>query len=244
MLSRFRHLFGVLFFLLIASCSGGGCGGCSGCAGMTPLPGGFPVDQAVQNAASVRVSRPGLDFIEKQLGPITANLTKAPNGILGFDIPAVDPPKAQIANLSILGKVYLDPNVCPGGPDPNANPPRCHANVNIGASAFQIDSVTPKAVKLSATIPLELEDTPIEANVNYDPPILDPVDLGELPVDDDDGRPLLQHHAHRGRHVRSVTDGLDPVLERHREAQRLGVRPVVVDDEHPQRVNHRAHTSP
>lgn len=180
MLSRFRHLFGVLFFLLIASCSGGGCGGCSGCAGMTPLPGGFPVDQAVQNAASVRVSRPGLDFIEKQLGPITANLTKAPNGILGFDIPAVDPPKAQIANLSILGKVYLDPNVCPGGPDPNANPPRCHANVNIGASAFQIDSVTPNAVKLSATIPLELEDTPIEANVNYDPPILDPVDLGGI----------------------------------------------------------------
>ncbi|MBX3261636.1 MAG: hypothetical protein KF782_18275 [Labilithrix sp.] len=62
MLSRFRHVFGVVFFLLIASCSGGGCGGCGGCAGMTPLPGGFPADKAVENAASVRVSRPGLDF--------------------------------------------------------------------------------------------------------------------------------------------------------------------------------------
>ena len=65
MLSRFRHVFRgpVAFFLLIASCSGGGCSGCGSCAGMTPLPGGFPADQAIENAASVRVSRPGLDFI-------------------------------------------------------------------------------------------------------------------------------------------------------------------------------------
>ena len=80
------------------SCSGGGCGGCGGCAGMTPLAGGFPPDKAVENAASVRVSRPGLDFLEKELPAIAAQLTNAPNGTLGFDIPKVDPPKTEIAN--------------------------------------------------------------------------------------------------------------------------------------------------
>lgn len=169
MLSRFRHIFGVVFFLLVASCSGGGCSsGCGGCAGMTPLPGGFPADKAVENAASVRVSRPGIDVIEKELPSIVTKLTSAPNGVLGFDIPAVDPPKTEIANLGI-GRLLIDPNVCPGGPDPNANPPKCRANVGIGSSTFQIDAITPNAVKLTATIPLELEDTPISAELRANP---------------------------------------------------------------------------
>ncbi|MBX3209775.1 MAG: hypothetical protein KF764_32375, partial [Labilithrix sp.] len=180
MLSRFRHVFGVVFFLLIASCSGGGCGGCGGCAGMTPLPGGFPADKAVENAASVRVSRPGLDFLEKELPTIATKLTNAPNGVIGFDIPTVDPAPAKIADLSIFGEVFLDALVCPDGPDPNANPPRCHASVGIGASTFQIDSITPDAVRIRATIPLELEDTPIQANVSYDPPLVGPVNLGGI----------------------------------------------------------------
>ncbi|MDF2693890.1 MAG: hypothetical protein K0S65_2273 [Labilithrix sp.] len=179
MLSRFRHVFGVVFFLLIASCSGGGCGGCGGCAGMTPLPGGFPADKAVENAASVRVSRPGLDFVEKELPAIAAKLTNAPNGTLGFDIPAIDPAKTEIANLGI-GRLYIDPNVCPGGPDPNANPPRCHAAVGIGASTFQIDSITPNAVRVRATIPLELEDTPISAELRAKPIIGSEFGVGSI----------------------------------------------------------------
>lgn len=168
MLSRFRHVFGVVFFLLIASCSGSGCGGCGGCAGMTPLPGGFPADKAVENAASVRVSRPGLDFLEKELPGIASQLTSAPNGTLGFDIPKVDPPKTQIANLGI-GKLLLDPVVCPDGPKPNANPPQCHAAIGIGKATFQIDAITPNAVKIRASIPLELEDTPVSAELRADP---------------------------------------------------------------------------
>ncbi len=179
MLSRFRHVFGVVFFLLIASCSGGGCGGCGGCAGMTPLPGGFPTDKAVENAASVRVSRPGLDFIEKELPAIATKLTNAPNGTLGFDIPAIDPPSSQIANLGI-GKILLDPNVCPGGPNPAATPPKCHAGVGIGKSTFQIDSVKPNAIKVIATIPLELEDTPIEATIKGDPIVGGTFDIGSI----------------------------------------------------------------
>lgn len=202
MLSRFRHVFAVVFFLLIASCSGGGCSGCTGCAGSTPLPGGFPTDQAVENAASVRVSRPGLDFVEKSLPATVTKLANATNGKIGFDIPKTDPPPAQIADLSIFGKVYLDALVCKNGADPSSTPPRCHAEIGIGSSTFAIDAVTPHAVKLRATIPVKLDDTDIEANVSYDPPFLDPANLGGMTIHVGygdggctDGKPKVTAHA-------------------------------------------------
>ncbi len=174
MLSRFRHVFGVVFFLLIASCSGGGCGGCGGCAGMTPLPGGFPADKAVENAASVRVSRPGLDFLEKELGPIAAKATNAPNGKMAFGIPETD---LNVDNAFTLGicpvcvEFDIVGKICPGGPNPNANPPRCTAEVNLASSAFTIDSVTPHAINVSAILPIQLDDTPVDADINPGPAV-------------------------------------------------------------------------
>src|SRR6185295_17874439 len=35
-------------------------------------------------------------------------------------------------------------------------------------------------LRVKATIPLELEDTPIQANVSYDPPIVGPENLGGI----------------------------------------------------------------
>lgn len=202
MFTRFRHVFGVVFFLLVASCSGGGCSsGCNGCGGTTPLPGGFPKDKAIENAASVRVSRPGLDFVEKNLPAVVSKVANAPGGTLGFDIPNVDPGKTQIANLGI-GKLLIDPNVCPGGPDPKANPPRCHAAVGIGAATFQIDSVTPNAVKLRATVPIELEDTPISAELRADPIVGGEFGVGSITLHVgygnggcSDGKPQVTPHA-------------------------------------------------
>lgn len=179
MLSRFRHIFGVIFFLLVASCSGGGCSGCTGCGGTTPLPGGFPKEKTIENAASVRVSRPGLDFLEQNLPAVATKVANAPNGKLGFDIPEVDPPKTQIADLGI-GKILLDPIVCPGGPNPAANPPKCRAEVDIGQATFRIDSVKPNAVVVRATIPLELEDTPINAAIRVDPFVGGEFGLGSI----------------------------------------------------------------
>lgn len=181
MFSRFRHVFGVVFFLLVASCSGGGCStGCGGCGGTTPLPGGFPKDKTIENAATVRVSRPGLDFVEQNLPAIVTKVANAPGGVLGIDVPNIDPAQTQIADLSIFGQVYVDPNVCVGGPDPKATPPRCHAEVGIAKASFIIDAITPNAVKIKATVPLQLTDTPIEASVSYDPPLVSPVDLGGI----------------------------------------------------------------
>lgn len=173
MLSRFRHVFGVVFFLLVASCSGGGCSGCGGCGGTTPLPGGFPKEKAIENAASVRVSRPGLDFVEKNLPAIATKVANAPGGTLTIPIPDSDLGNQNLVKTGCAFgacalKVDLHPHICPGGPDPKANPPRCTANVGIGQATFLIDSIKPNAVKVNAAIPLELDNTPVQATASGD----------------------------------------------------------------------------
>src|SRR5215471_6311577 len=90
MLRLLRHLSVVLFVLFVASCSGGGCSsGCSGC-GTTPLPGGFKKANTIANAASVRVTRSGLDFLAKNIPSIASQVAKTNNGVLTFDIPKSD----------------------------------------------------------------------------------------------------------------------------------------------------------
>jgi hypothetical protein len=173
MFSRFRHIFAVVFFLLIASCSGGGCSGCSGCGGSTPLPGGFPKDNAIENAASVRVSRPGLDFLETNLPAVASQVANAPGGLLKIEIPYTDLGTQNLVATGKIGGSYLlsadlHAEICPGGPDAAANPPKCVAQVNIGTSTFELDAVTPNAVVLSASIPLALNNTAVKANVSGD----------------------------------------------------------------------------
>ena len=84
----FRYAYAVLLLIVLASCSGaGGCSGCSGC-GMTPLPDGFPQASVIPNAASVRVTRPGLDFIAANLGGIAGKALGTTGGVITFDVPA------------------------------------------------------------------------------------------------------------------------------------------------------------
>ena len=86
----------VALFLLVASCSGGGCSGCSAC-GTTPLPGGFPKASTIPNAASVRVTRPGLDFVQENIGLLAEKAlgSGATAGVVTFPIPSsrLEPPK-------------------------------------------------------------------------------------------------------------------------------------------------------
>ena len=171
MFTRFRHVFGVVFFLLVASCSGGGCSsGCGGCGGTTPLPGGFPKDKTIENAASVRLSRPGLDFVEKNLPNLVSKIANAPGGKMSFSIPEIPFNQPDLINL-VVTSIDLVGKICPGGPDPAANPPRCVAEANVGASTFQLDSVKPNAITIRATIPLQVDDTPVAADLNPGPAV-------------------------------------------------------------------------
>src|SRR5204862_202495 len=97
--------------------------------------GGFPADKAVENAASVRVSRPGLDFMEKELGGVAAKALNAPNGTMSLSIPEIpiDVKNAFCVGVTapVVGCIGFEPDIkgalCPGGPDPNAKPPKCVA---------------------------------------------------------------------------------------------------------------------
>ncbi len=175
-----RNLFLVVLFLLVASCSGGGCSsGCGGCGGSTPLPGGFPRDRAIQNAASVRVTRPGLDFIATAMPAVAGKAAGATGGVLGVDIPKTDPAKTSIANLGI-GELFIDPIVCPDGP--KASPPQCKVTVNLGNSTFKLDAVTPNSVVLRGVIPIKVDDTPIGATLSAKPIFLPSFDIGSLTI--------------------------------------------------------------
>ncbi|MBL8608188.1 MAG: hypothetical protein JNL38_12770 [Myxococcales bacterium] len=162
-----RNIFIVLLLLLVASCSGGGCSsGCGGCGGTTPLPGGFPRDKAIENAASVRLTRPGLDFVAENIPAVATKITNAPGGVMTIDIPKVDPPKTEVADL-FLFKVYVDPLVCPDGP--KNQPPQCKAQVNLGKSTFHLDAINKSSIVVSGVIPLKVADTPVNANIDPGP---------------------------------------------------------------------------
>src|SRR5690242_21438154 len=62
--------------------------------------------------------------------------------------------------------IYLDPTVCPGGPDPAATPPKCHADVGIGKATFRLDSVVPDNLKLGAVIRSEEHTSELQSHVN------------------------------------------------------------------------------
>ncbi len=156
------------FVLMVASCSGGGCSSCG-----TPIPGGFPSESTVPNAATARVTRSGLDFLSTNLPTLAGTALGAKNGTYAIDIPHLDPGNSQVADLFVC-KISLDPNICPNGPMPNTMPPQCHAAVGVPTLGtnpvhtmkLHLDAVTPNALLISGTIPLQLDDTPVTGNIS------------------------------------------------------------------------------
>lgn len=137
-----RFLFAVLC-LVLASCSGGGCSsGCSTC-GTTPIPGGFPKVSTIPNAASVRVTRPGLTFVQENVGTLAEKAlgTGAKAGVLTFDIP-------------------------PGSGNPKLcsvttpTPSQCNAEIGLGTSKLRVNAITPNRVKIDGLLPVRIRDLP------------------------------------------------------------------------------------
>jgi hypothetical protein len=140
-----RRLFVICVVLLVASCSGGGCSsGCASC-GTTPLPGGFPKVDTVPNAAAVRVTRPGLNFLQENLSTIGIKAlgTSAPGGIASFDIP-----KSSTSGADIC-------------PDASPPPPKCKAEIDLGNAKLRVDATTPNHVLLDGLLPVRIRDLPV-----------------------------------------------------------------------------------
>ena len=134
-----------LLVLLVAACSGGGCSsGCAQC-GTTPLPNGFPKPETIPNAAHVRLTRPGLNFLQENMTTIAEKAlgTNAPGGIVTFPIP----------KSSSTGFTICPPN--------NPVPPQCQAEIDIGKAKLRINAITPNKVKLDGTLPVRIRDLPL-----------------------------------------------------------------------------------
>ncbi|RYG70661.1 hypothetical protein EON77_13680, partial [bacterium] len=124
-----RHAFMVFLVALVVSCAGGGAGGCGGC-GMTPIPGGFPKAELIENAAVVRVTRPGLDFVGGNVGELAGKILNTEGGLIEFEIP-----KTELKQKVVLVDVTI--KICPNGPNKTSDPKECVVELEIGRAKFR-----------------------------------------------------------------------------------------------------------
>lgn len=144
-----KHFSAILALLIIAGCAASG-GGCAGC-GMTPLPAGFKPADRIENAGAARLTQSGVEFLEQNLGVLgRALLGGGDGGVITFSIPRSS------------GTGYT---VCPGGADPNASPPRCTAEIDVGSAALQIEPRTPHNLRIRGSLPVRLQNLPILVNL-------------------------------------------------------------------------------
>lgn len=155
-----RSRFSTLLLLgLIPACSTDGCTG--GCGGITPLPGGFVNEERVENAAALRLTESGIDFLEANVGNIAGNLIGADGGIVEFEIPetmgSFDPCPVFSCDINYT--------VCPGGADSNASPPKCDAEINLGGAELAITPIGPHNIQVAGEIPLRLQYLPLTSSI-------------------------------------------------------------------------------
>ncbi|MGZ3453218.1 MAG: MYXO-CTERM sorting domain-containing protein [Polyangiales bacterium] len=145
------------FLTAANACGGGGCA--SSCAGSSVIPGGFPKDKRVENAAGVRLTRPGLDFLEKNLGAVLTKVLgmSASGGVMTFPI------NETTGSVTVLF-IPVSYTICVGGPKPTEMPPKCVVEINVaGVKNVKINADKPNELVIAATIPIRLRNLPIKA---------------------------------------------------------------------------------
>ncbi|HTJ83768.1 MAG TPA: hypothetical protein VL400_18740, partial [Polyangiaceae bacterium] len=146
--------YGLLAGFVIPACSGGGC---SSCGGVTPLPGGFSNDARVENAASVRITQKGFDFLESNIGTIAGNVIGGGSSNITFPI------NETSGSIPIPIFPDIDYTVCPGGP--TDNPLKCKVEIDLANASLAIDSGNPHNINVVGYIPIRLQDLPISTGV-------------------------------------------------------------------------------
>jgi hypothetical protein len=140
-----KHLFAVLVVLIVAGCSGGGCSSCAGC-GVTPLPQGFPLERRVENAAALRLTDSGFQFLQDNGATLAGALLGS--SMITFDVPPV--------SQSVLG---IDIDLCKNGANPNANPPECIVEIDPALAYLPIKSATEHQIVIQGgKIPVRLQN--------------------------------------------------------------------------------------
>jgi hypothetical protein len=120
---------------------------------MTPLPAGFPQASIIPNAASVRVTRPGLDFISANLGSVAAKIIGGNGGgLITFTVPDTS---------TSVGPISLE--IC----KPTVGPDQCVADIDIANAKLHVDAVTPHALQIKGTVPVKVDDIPVHATLIF-----------------------------------------------------------------------------
>ncbi len=123
---------------------------------MTPLPAGFPQASVIDNAGAVRVTRPGLDFLSANLGPIAGDALGTSGGIVTFNVPS------SSTNLTIATA-----NICS-----SASSTQCVADINIAGAKLNLDAVPAAngpnmepAISINGTVPVKIGDIPVDVYI-------------------------------------------------------------------------------
>ena len=157
------------FVLSLAACTGRGC---TSCAIGAPVADGFPADQTVANAATARITRSGLDFLSTNLPTVVGNA----DGRHGRTVrhrhsahrsgqhPSREllghlPNRSRSQRLSERTRIRRRRRR-------SVMPTLAFPMLGTHMMNLHLDAVTPNAVQVSGTVPLQLEDTPVTGNVN------------------------------------------------------------------------------
>lgn len=131
----YRLALTAMFTLALFACSGGGgCSSCEGC-GIEPIPGGYPLDQRIDNAAQVRLSSSGIGFIEDNMDAIVTNFLPG-----GLEFP-IDEQRVDAGPITIT--------VCEGG--------GCQARIEI--DSVQLSPTDPNRLLANIQLILDSRDS-------------------------------------------------------------------------------------
>ena len=101
-----KHMRRVLFAVGLTACSGGSS---DGCGGMEPLPNGFSPSSRIENAATVRVTQSGLNFLGANFGTLSGLfMSSLPDAVGGVVSPTVqldpDPQRRRRLHARLRGR--------------------------------------------------------------------------------------------------------------------------------------------
>ena len=146
-----KHVLGILSVMSVAACSGSS--GCSSCSGVTPLPAGFDSAARIENAASVRITEDGFNFIESNIGALAGTLIGGGGAaIMTFPFGTTD----------ASGTGY-DLTICPDGPDETTG--LCTAEIDLANIKMDLSTANPNNIVATGTVPLRLKMLPIEGTI-------------------------------------------------------------------------------
>ncbi|MBI4703264.1 MAG: hypothetical protein HY744_19275 [Deltaproteobacteria bacterium] len=118
---------------------------------MTPLAKGFPKEQRIENAGSLRLTQAGVQFLQDNAATLAAQLMAGgggEGGVMKFEIPS--------SGGKQLGIEYT---LCPGGADPDNN--KCVAEIDLGSAELKVEAVKPHNIKVTGPLPMRIQNLPI-----------------------------------------------------------------------------------